>query len=57
MFYIIEREKKSAWAVHDADGCDTYHDAKYTVDAMKEQDEKNGEEWEYKIIEVRGLKK
>lgn len=52
MFYIISREKKNAWNTHGEEDFEKYEDAKYQVECLKEVDEMNGEEREYRIVEV-----
>lgn len=52
MFYIISREKNGAWSTHGDEEFETYLEAKYNVECLKEVDKDNGEEWEYRIVEV-----
>lgn len=57
MFYILSREKKKAWSTHGDGEYETYEDAKYDVEAMQEIDKANGEEWEYRIVEVEKIER
>lgn len=57
MFYIIAREKKNAWSTHGDEEYNTYEEAKCNVEAMQEIDKANGEDWEYRIVEVEKIRK
>ena len=56
MFYILAREKGGVWATLEID-FNSLEDAKYEVACLKDVDKANGEEWEYRIVEVEKIER
>lgn len=55
MFYIIIKNQDGVWVTYGDEDFETYEDAQYQLDALKEMDDMNGESHEYKICEVEDI--